>query len=223
MSYWELPRSGIPISRTKVQLVTQLETQTDANMKRFEQYDTAITERFHEVYTQESFSAPSSDKPTVEMWKDLADGNEDYQNEFSRVFDNTDVKEDDDKFTPDSYDNYINMELALDQGGEQPEYARVKKLLKDNQGRPIGIESENTIINTRMYEVEYQDAHTVALAANIIAENIFAQVDDEGNRSILFDKIVDVRTDGTQVLQQDAFVNTSSRTQRRVTTTKAGS
>ena len=50
----------------------------------------------------------------MEMWKDLADGDEYFQNEFARMFDNTDVKEDDDRFTPDSYDNYINMEPALD-------------------------------------------------------------------------------------------------------------
>ena len=49
MSYWVLPKIGIPISRTTVQRVTHLETQTDANRKRFEHYDTAITERFHEV------------------------------------------------------------------------------------------------------------------------------------------------------------------------------
>ena len=67
-----------------------------------------------------TFSAPRSDKLTMEMWKDPADGNEDFQNEFARVFDNTDVKEDDDQLTPDSYDNYINMELSLDQGVEQP-------------------------------------------------------------------------------------------------------
>ena len=134
MSYWVLPKSGIPILRMTLQRVTHLETQTDANRKRSEHYDTAITERFYEVYTQESFSAPSSDKPTMEMWKDLADGDEDFQNEFARVFGNTDVKEDDDRFTLDYYDNYINMELELDRGGEQPEYTRVKKRLKDNQG-----------------------------------------------------------------------------------------
>ena len=99
MSYWVLPNSGIPISRTTVHCVTHLETQIDANRKRFKHYDTAITERLHEIYTQESSSAPSSDKPTMEMWKDLADGDEDFQNEFARVFDNTDVKEDDDIHT----------------------------------------------------------------------------------------------------------------------------
>ena len=79
MSYWVLSKSGIPISRTTAQRVTHLETQIDANKKRFEHYDKAINERFHEVYTQESFSAPSSDNPTTEMWKDLADGNGDFQ------------------------------------------------------------------------------------------------------------------------------------------------
>ena len=48
------------------------------------------------------------------MCKYLVDGNKDFQNEFSRVFDNTDVKKYDYQFTTDSYDNYINMELALD-------------------------------------------------------------------------------------------------------------
>ena len=49
----------------------------------------------------------------MEIWKDLDDVNKDFQNKFARVFDDTDVKEDDDQFIPDSYDNYINLELAL--------------------------------------------------------------------------------------------------------------
>ena len=71
-----------------------------------------------------------------------------------------------------------------------------------------------------MYKVEYQYGHTAALAATLIAENLFAQVDEEGNHSLLFDEIVDVSSDGTQVLQQDASVTTSSGTQDRVTKTK---
>ena len=94
------------------------------------------------------------------------------------MFDNTDVKEDDNQFTPDSYDNYINTELALDRGGEHPGYERFKKRLKDNQGRPIRIASDNPILDTIMYEVEYRDVHTAALSDNLIAKNLFAQVDE---------------------------------------------
>ena len=70
------------------------------------------------------------------------------------------------------------MDLELDWGGKQLEYAIVKKGLKDNQGRPIGIASDNPILDTTMYEVEYQDSHTAELAANLIAENLFAQFDE---------------------------------------------
>ena len=220
MSYWILPISGTPVSRTTVQRITQLECNTDANKKYFDTYDKAIATRYNEVYNKESFLQNNSDKPSMEMWADLAEGDEDFQHEFARVFDNKDVPEADEQFTPDSYDYYTNMELTIDRGGEQPEFARVKKRLKDKDGRPIGTASDNPILDTRMYEVEYQDGHTAALAANVIAENLIAQVDSEGNREIVLDEIVGTRTDGNQVNQQDAFITTKSGTKRRVTTTK---
>ena len=49
------------------------------------------------------------------------------------------------------------MELALDRHNYGPEFARVNKILKDKDGRPIGIAAENPILDTRMYKVEYAD------------------------------------------------------------------
>ena len=54
MRYWILLASSIPVLRTTVQLVTYIETCTDASNKRFEVYDKAIKERFHEKYTEEA-------------------------------------------------------------------------------------------------------------------------------------------------------------------------
>ena len=51
------------------------------------------------------------------------------------------------------YDQFLNMELTLDQGGDIPEFTRVKKILKDANGRPIGVANENPILDSRMYEV----------------------------------------------------------------------
>jgi hypothetical protein len=59
-----------------------------------------------------------------------------------------------------------------------------------------------------MYEVEYPDWHKASLAANAIADNMFAQVDNKGNRHVLFKEIIDHRGDGTEVKQQDAFLTT---------------
>ena len=53
----------------------------------------------------------------------------------------------------------------------------------------------------------------------MIAENLFAQIDDEGNRHVLFQEIIDHRVNGKQVLQQDAFITTRTGTKRRRETT----
>ena len=52
------------------------------------------------------------------------------------------------------------------------------------------------------------------MAANVIAENLFAQVDKEGNRFLLIKSIIDTRTDGTQTLQQDAFITINGGTKK---------
>jgi hypothetical protein len=85
---------------------------------------------------------------------------------------------------------------------------------------PIGRANNNPILDTRMYKVEYPDGHKASLAANTIAENMFALVDDEGNRHIFFEEITDHRTDGTEVRQRDAFLTTRNGNQRRRETMK---
>ena len=56
--------------------------------------------------------------------------------------------------------------------------------------------NDNPILDSRMYKVEYQDGAKASLAANFIAENMFAQVDQEGNCHILLDEIIDYRVNG---------------------------
>ena len=71
-----------------------------------------------------------------------------------------------------------------------------------------------------MYEVEYPDGHKASLSANAIAQNMFAQVDEEGNRHVLFDAIIDHRVDGTEVKAMDAFITNKVGHKRRHETTK---
>jgi hypothetical protein len=94
------------------------------------------------------------------------------------------------------------------------------KRLRDKDGLPTGRANNNPMLDTRMCQVECSDGHKASLAANAIAENMFAQVDDEGNRHVLFKEIADHRTDGTEVKQQDAFVTACTDTKRRRETTK---
>ena len=93
--------------------------------------------------------------------------------------------------------------------------------MKDTNGRPIGVANENPILDSRMYEMKYNDGHTSSLEAILVAENLFAQFDQAGNRFTILDSIIGTRTDGTQIKYiKDAFVHTSTGTKRRVNTTK---
>ena len=112
------------------------------------------------------------------------------------------------------------MELAVPRGDNpNPQYAKVMKRLRDVNGIPIGTANKNPILDSRMYEVEYQDGTKASLAANYIAENLFAQVDQEGNRHVLLDELIDYRVNSLEVKLQDAFITTGTGMRRRCETT----
>ena len=77
------------------------------------------------------------------------------------------------------------MEVAFTRYGKGPELASVVKRLRDKCEIPIGTANDNPILDSRIYEVEYPDGHRASLAANVITENSFAQVGDEGRCSVL--------------------------------------
>ncbi|KAI2505829.1 Reverse transcriptase (RNA-dependent DNA polymerase) [Fragilaria crotonensis] len=118
----------------------------------------------------------------VEDWDDPTYDAE-FVQEFGPSINDPNINEADQDFTPDAFDDTdLNMELALPREGGEVQYARVVKRLRDKDGLPIGTAHDNSILDSRIYEVEFQDGYKKAsLAANAIAENLFTQIDDKGN------------------------------------------
>ena len=104
--------------------------------------------------------------------------------------------------------------MALPKGGGEVELGRVTKRLRDKDGLPIGTANDNPILDTRVYEVEFPDGHKASLAANVIAENLFSQIDDEGNCHVMLDEIIGHRTNSKEIKQQDAHIVNRSGTRR---------
>jgi hypothetical protein len=48
----------------------------------------------------------------------------------------------------------------------------------------------NPILDTRVFEVIFPDGHVAEYATNVIAENMFAMVDDEGYETAIIKSIV---------------------------------
>ena len=138
-------------------------------------------------------------KPNPEDWTDLTEFDYDFNEEFNRIFNDPHIKEADDYTTEVLDDTYPTMELAMPRNSEGPEFTKVTKRIRDTVGISIGTTHDNPILDPRVYEIEYPDRYRASLPANVIAPNIFAQVHAEGNRHVLFDEIVNHRTDGTEI------------------------
>jgi hypothetical protein len=85
------------------------------------------------------------------------------------------------EFTPDTFDEYLRVKVLLPRGGEQ-HMGTVRQWLKDEDGNPVGQRAANPLLDTRQYEVSFDDGATEAYTTNMIAENLYSQVDKEGRR-----------------------------------------
>ena len=88
--------------------------------------------------------------------------------------------------------------------------AKVIKRAKDNSGNPIRKRHANPLLDTHKYESELEDGTVMRYNANVIAENIFAQCDDEGRRQALLNEIVDHKCDVRALRVDNGYVTTQN-------------
>jgi len=89
-------------------------------------------------------------------------------------------------------------------------YGTVMKQKRGIDGELQGCSNANPILDTSIYEVEFDDGSTEAYSANIIAEHIYLQVDGEGYTQYMLNEIVDHRKDSTVVSKEDGIINTKA-------------
>ena len=164
MCYHIMTQKGTVLSRSTVKRVTNLEKSTTTVKDMFNKFDENIRIKLKSIDR-----GYVGDKPDPKDWADLIEEDEDFREEFERVYNNKDIPEADDH-TPEVLDDtYVNMEIALPREEGGPQYAKVTKRLRDANGIPIGTSNDNPIFDTRLYEVEYLDGFRTSLTANAIA------------------------------------------------------
>ena len=99
--------------------------------------------------------------------------------------------------------------------------AKVIGRAKDSDGAIIGSYDDNPFLNTLVYNVQFPDGEVKEYAANVIAENMYSQVDTDGYRYQLLDSIVDHRKNGRALDQEDMYI-TTKKGHRRMRETTAG-
>ena len=104
--------------------------------------------------------------------------------------------------TPEASDNYVGSRLQLPRG-QSLAHSSVLKRARDSADNFIGCPNKNPILDTRGYIVEFEDGEQAELAANIIAQSMYAQCDPDGNQYVVFDSIVEFRRSTTALCYAD--------------------
>jgi hypothetical protein len=166
MCYWLLPQSGIPITRTTIQPVSEEELQTDAIKEQIKAFDTLLGDKITSL----------TDNPNVKM--QLYHGDEDIKDDIIHE-EETEQNNADAEPELDMHDELLLSEPTL-QTMNGPLKAKIIARKRDQDGTLIGTFNPNPVLNTRIYIAEFQDGSTKDYAANIIAEAIYDQVTEDG-------------------------------------------
>ena len=190
---------------------------SDEWKKRMKRYDEQIEKHVMDVKDTDI------DLKDIPRWNHLSIDDEDeaFRDEFQRVISDDSIK-DADEILENNEGQYINMEVGLPRGEDgEIERATVKKRVVDVEGKPVGKPHSNPLLDSSLYEIEYLDGTVEVMSANLIAENILSQVDEEGHRQMMLDEIIDHRSNKHAVKKENGFViNVERNTKRRVMTTK---
>ena len=120
----------------------------------------------------------SDDDPTVET-----------------VEDGPDIVEADD-IQHEAFDKHISAKVCLPRGDNMA-YGTVLKRKRDADGELVGKSNANPLLDTSTYEVKFDDGEVDTYSANLIAEHVYSQVDDDGYNYYVFDEIIDHQCDET--------------------------
>jgi hypothetical protein len=201
-----LKSNGQVIYSSSYRAVTEAEMLNDDEKKERELFDKAIKEKIGPAVTLDDLKEIDPDAVTLQfkLYQDDTEGTN------AHIPDIDDV-------TPEQHDNYVGAEVNL-QYGSKVQAGRVKRRARDAEGGLHGTANINPILDTRTYEVEFQDGSAAEYSANVIAENMFAQCDPERNQFRLLDELVDYKSDSNAVQFADRFVTVNGQQYHRKST-----
>jgi hypothetical protein len=112
---------------------------------------------------------------------------------------------DEDNVESEAYDKLIGAEFMVDFGSEGRKWATVKKRARDYDGNLIGTGHRDPQLDQREYVVKYEDGTADRMFGNIIAANLYAQLDKEGKSHVLLKEIVDHQKTKDAIEKQNRF------------------
>jgi len=202
MCYWILPANGVPIARSTVQPISKADRDSEEVKSELKELDAAITSK---LVSQAEMDESERDVVVIPDYLRHHDDDDDVLTPyFDPIEPEADMPEAD-AFTHEEYDKYISAEVILPKG-DQMILGKVIARKREINDNPIGVAHSNPIFDTRLYQVQFPEGHVEEYSANIIAQNIYSQLDSEGYRYTMMEEITDFKKNDRAVPPEERYV-----------------
>ena len=94
-------------------------------------------------------------------------------------------------------------------------YGEVKKQDLNPDGQATGIYDKNSMLNSIIYEVEFEDRHIKEYSANNITDNMLAQIYSDGFTLTMMERTLDYRKDVAMSVTKDGMYIVTKRGQKK--------
>jgi hypothetical protein len=205
-TYWILTAKATVVARSTVTTLSDERRRDPAWQEQMAEYQEQVKAKIGDHRNKEEVAEEIGVGILPEIPDDLFDELEEIYNEA-----NVDAVEPEallpevDNYTADTIDAYLSAEVILPRGGVMSK-GKVIKRSKNSDLKPVGLKNENPILDTREYEVEFEDGEISTYQANLISEHLHASVDEQGMLLQLMKGIIDHRSDGRAVKKDDGFL-----------------
>ena len=125
----------------------------------------------------------------------------------------------DDPPSKETQDEHIGMRVQLPHQGEYKEGTIISRE-KHPDGSLIGTSNTNPILDTRQYVVDFGEGDYGSYSTNVLIENLYSQVDDEGLSHSILKSISNHRKLPEAVPKEEGLITLPSGARKRRITTK---
>ena len=209
LCYWILTEKGTVLARTTVQHLTHDDINLPDVQEQVKQYhihlDMALGANQYNIddsiddFVHDDMKAVAGDEHVEGDYYGLEE-----PHDIDDVVDNTD-----ERTMANTYDQYIGAEVSVPDRKGQKIMAKVMKKVKCKDNNIEG-KGYNPLHDHSVYEIEFTDGTTEELTANVIAENMLSQCDEQGNQYMLLNEIMDHKKDGSAIPISNGFIISKS-------------
>ena len=185
-----------------VKFVEDLTMKLDARMARLQESEDVDPNDLHDEFAVAPYS--ENYKPWTPQELGFDTDSVKHKPQWDDLPEADDTKTKADKVDFDE-NKYIAAKVKIPRDGFDFAVGKVIGCVRDESGELVGKSNRNPLLDTSLYDVEMEDGSVEKYSANIIAEHIFAQLDEDGRNVTLLSEIVDHKRSPSAVSITDGF------------------